>query len=383
MASKGAKSPTREEYMRERRRLQSLVGRWKKRGLTFDSNPVPEIPQKITPASVRRLKNITAKSLESKAHGISPVTGERISAKASRLENIRRAGARRQLAKELDIRGKSDYKKIEKLYQKLTTDDILKAYDKANEKELKRIKQDFEEDYGYLPESLANAKDLEEARAYDTGYREAARQDYDDEYEKQHYEWVPDKHSTDELKKDIDNAEPEPHYSEKDHDNSDDDGRVIFPDSDNSDDDEWVIFPDRPNERVNINTGEVEEIPPKSPPNAPDFPSYPDAPDDIDWIKEKIDKLESQLSDDVRNVVDGIIDNAISNMGEDDYYEWVADNIDEIEATLGDAARYKYASPAINKMLIDTLSGGQALSASQSEQLNDAIDADDYEDYDV
>lgn len=62
-------------YMRERKRIQSYIRRYKKIDIQFDYE-LPKIPKKITEGSVRRLKKTTAKELQRKAYITTPETGE-------------------------------------------------------------------------------------------------------------------------------------------------------------------------------------------------------------------------------------------------------------------------------------------------------------------
>lgn len=73
-----------EEYKKERRRIQSFLRKAEKRGYQFDFE-LPQIPKKITRASVARLQKITPKTLYEKAvYGGSATEGEIVSAKAGR-----------------------------------------------------------------------------------------------------------------------------------------------------------------------------------------------------------------------------------------------------------------------------------------------------------
>lgn len=49
-------SNARDAYMRERRRIQSTMRRMEKQGFIYEENYLPAIPQRITQASVRRLR---------------------------------------------------------------------------------------------------------------------------------------------------------------------------------------------------------------------------------------------------------------------------------------------------------------------------------------
>lgn len=60
-------SPLYQEYMRARRNAQSRYNRLKKKGLTFNKNPIPSIPKNITNKSIERLNQLTTEELKSRA----------------------------------------------------------------------------------------------------------------------------------------------------------------------------------------------------------------------------------------------------------------------------------------------------------------------------
>lgn len=78
MAKKKARklSQTRKEYNKQRKRIQSFLSRARKQGYIFDENVLPQIPKKITKASVSRLAKLTSKELYKKAVYVSRETGE-------------------------------------------------------------------------------------------------------------------------------------------------------------------------------------------------------------------------------------------------------------------------------------------------------------------
>ena len=69
-------SKTRKEYNKQRKRIQSFLSRARKQGYIFDDNVLPQIPKKITKASVSRLEKLTPKELYKKAVYVSRETGE-------------------------------------------------------------------------------------------------------------------------------------------------------------------------------------------------------------------------------------------------------------------------------------------------------------------
>ena len=71
-----AKSNTQKAYERNRKRLQEAVKKAEKRGYEFTSQVIPDRPQKITQASVRRLEKIKTEDIYKKARFIDYETGE-------------------------------------------------------------------------------------------------------------------------------------------------------------------------------------------------------------------------------------------------------------------------------------------------------------------
>ena len=69
-------SQIRKEYNKQRKRIQSLLSKARKQGYIFDDNVLPQIPKKITKASVSRLEKLTPKELYKKAVYVSRETGE-------------------------------------------------------------------------------------------------------------------------------------------------------------------------------------------------------------------------------------------------------------------------------------------------------------------
>ena len=60
-------NPLYQEYMRARRNAQSRYYRLKKKGLTFNKNPIPSIPKNITNKSIEKLNQLTTEKLNSRA----------------------------------------------------------------------------------------------------------------------------------------------------------------------------------------------------------------------------------------------------------------------------------------------------------------------------
>lgn len=66
-----------QEYMKERRRVQSLIHRYEKKGYDVEIN-IPSIVKKPTQASINRLKKITPKLVRSQSFVPDIETGEKI-----------------------------------------------------------------------------------------------------------------------------------------------------------------------------------------------------------------------------------------------------------------------------------------------------------------
>ena len=72
-----------QEYMKERKRIQQAISRQKKSGYITPENLLPDIPKRITKASINRLKKITPKTIRSKSELIDFTTGEIITKESS------------------------------------------------------------------------------------------------------------------------------------------------------------------------------------------------------------------------------------------------------------------------------------------------------------
>ena len=79
MAKKKKLTPTQRAYQKERNRIKRFIRSAEKRGYEFSTDALPNIPKRITEASVRRLKKLTSKALYEKAVYVSPETGEIVS----------------------------------------------------------------------------------------------------------------------------------------------------------------------------------------------------------------------------------------------------------------------------------------------------------------
>ena len=72
-------NPLYQEYMRARRNAQSRYYRLKKKGLTFNKNPIPSIPKNITNKSIENLNRLTTEKLKSRATSSAKRVGNRTS----------------------------------------------------------------------------------------------------------------------------------------------------------------------------------------------------------------------------------------------------------------------------------------------------------------
>lgn len=73
-----------DDYMKQRRRIQKAISRMEKGGYLLPENVLPAIPKKITRASVRRLEKITTDVLYKKSRWLDVDTGEVIAGVVAR-----------------------------------------------------------------------------------------------------------------------------------------------------------------------------------------------------------------------------------------------------------------------------------------------------------
>lgn len=86
-----------EQYRKERRRIQQFLRRAEKRGYLFEEDILPPIPKAITKASVRRLAKLKPDFLYSHAHYVDPTTGEYMPAQRGRIEERKRSAYIRKI----------------------------------------------------------------------------------------------------------------------------------------------------------------------------------------------------------------------------------------------------------------------------------------------
>lgn len=108
---------TRVEYNKQRKRIQNFISRSKKQGYIFDENVIPDIPKRVTKASVARLAKLTPKELYKKAVYVSSETGE-IETSEEHKKRIRKEAAEKaketKARKKKQAQKKQDYPKPEK-----------------------------------------------------------------------------------------------------------------------------------------------------------------------------------------------------------------------------------------------------------------------------
>lgn len=85
MAKKNSKSAVEKEYYKNRNRVQRFMREAEKRGYSFQKNTLPDVPKKITQASVNRLKKLTPKELYKKSIAFSPKTGKLVPGTVARM----------------------------------------------------------------------------------------------------------------------------------------------------------------------------------------------------------------------------------------------------------------------------------------------------------
>lgn len=68
----------RSEYMKQRKRIQGYLSRYKRKGFYIDFN-IPKIPKKITQGSINKLKKLTPKKLQENIKYVDMATGEILS----------------------------------------------------------------------------------------------------------------------------------------------------------------------------------------------------------------------------------------------------------------------------------------------------------------
>lgn len=104
-----------QEYMKERKRIQQAISRQRKKGYIPPENLLPNIPKRITKASINRLKKITPKTIRSKSEIVDFTTGEIITKESSNYKKsvIKRNEERVKLARQEQKEGMNGFNKTE------------------------------------------------------------------------------------------------------------------------------------------------------------------------------------------------------------------------------------------------------------------------------
>lgn len=106
MAKRKSKKTTanQREYAKQVKRIKSFISRAEKRGYRFESNILPETPQRITKKTIQRLQDLTPNKLYEKATTIDYETGEIIGGlegrKLERKERARKSAETRKRKKQ-------------------------------------------------------------------------------------------------------------------------------------------------------------------------------------------------------------------------------------------------------------------------------------------
>ena len=92
----------RKEYMRERRRVQNLISRYRTTYGGVDIS-VPAIPKRITKGSINRLKSFTPKKVASKTWAVDVSTGELINLSKARKRKIEVVNFKKYLSSNITL----------------------------------------------------------------------------------------------------------------------------------------------------------------------------------------------------------------------------------------------------------------------------------------
>ena len=99
MAKRKPQTQAEKEYTKELRRIKAFIRQASKRGYTFDDSIIPPKPKRVTKATVKKLKQITPKTMYQKAEFINPQTGDIITGTEGRQFERRLAAHKAQLTK--------------------------------------------------------------------------------------------------------------------------------------------------------------------------------------------------------------------------------------------------------------------------------------------
>lgn len=108
MAKRKPQTQSEKEYSKELRRIKAFIRQASKRGYTFDDSIIPPKPKKVTKASVKKLKQITPKTLYQSSEFLNPQTGDIITGSEGRVFERRLAAHKAQLTKAIKATTKKD-----------------------------------------------------------------------------------------------------------------------------------------------------------------------------------------------------------------------------------------------------------------------------------
>lgn len=117
-----------QEYKRNRKRVQSFIRRAEKRGFVFPVGIVPEIPKKITPASIRRLESLTPEKLYKKARYAEPETGVILTAEKGLALEKQAKKERQKIMREIKKQEKLERMALEKASKAYLVEDEQAQY---------------------------------------------------------------------------------------------------------------------------------------------------------------------------------------------------------------------------------------------------------------
>lgn len=106
------KKSAKQEYNRQRRRVQRLIASMSERGYYGVEEQLPAVPKKITQASVRRLKKITLQSLAAKSEYAGELTYGEVTTGKHGLSLERKESAKKAQVKRMEKRNAKGVKRI-------------------------------------------------------------------------------------------------------------------------------------------------------------------------------------------------------------------------------------------------------------------------------
>ena len=156
----------RSDYMKARKNAQARYRRLEKKGYSFEENPIPAIPKKITEGSIRRLNKLTARELREQAEGYYTKYGERYDPVEGYKLERRRTYERQRQAQRLAYRERVTR---EKVYSNMSG--LVREKGETHKQFIARADRQIEEDfrYNYYDEPSDNYfEPVEEATPFDT-----------------------------------------------------------------------------------------------------------------------------------------------------------------------------------------------------------------------